>query len=107
MQRGAAGRPGDAELETLSEQHNKFVEFIPKNTAYLLYYLVTDTDMRKFMKYSEFRRWLERQGVQFTPGKGSHFKIALNDKYSVFPDHGAKEIGKGLVEKIKKDLGMK
>lgn len=59
------------------------------------------------MKYSEFRRWLERQGVQFKSAKGSHFKISLNDKHSVFPDHGAKEIGTGLVEKIKRDLGIK
>jgi mRNA interferase HicA len=59
------------------------------------------------MKYSEFRRWLEKQGVKFTPGKGSHRKITLNGKTSVFPDHGAKEIGTGLVSKIKKDLGLK
>lgn len=43
------------------------------------------------MKYSEFRRWLERQG----------------ELTSVFPDHGAKEMGKALSEKIKKDLGLK
>ncbi len=59
------------------------------------------------MKYSEFRRWLERQGAEFTPGKGSHYKVALNGKTSVFPDHGTKEMGTGLVEKIKKDLGLK
>lgn len=59
------------------------------------------------MKYSEFRRWLEKQGVVFSSGKGSHRKITLNGKSSVFPDHGAKEMGKGLVEKIKKDLGIK
>jgi mRNA interferase HicA len=58
------------------------------------------------MKYSEFRRWLERQGVQFIPSKGSHFKISLNGKHSVFPDHGAKEIGNGLMKKNKKDLGL-
>ena len=59
------------------------------------------------MKYSEFRRWLEKQGVVFSSGKGSHRKITLNGKSSVFPDHGAKEMVKGLVEKIKKDLGIK
>jgi mRNA interferase HicA len=59
------------------------------------------------MKYSEFRRWLERQGATFTPGKGSHHKVVLNGKRSDFPDHGSKEIGKGLAEKIKKDLGLK
>ncbi len=59
------------------------------------------------MKYSEFRRWLLRQGAVITRGKGSHCKVALNGKSTVFPDHGAKEIGAGLVEKIKKDLGLK
>ena len=58
------------------------------------------------MKYSEFRRWLARQGVQFKPGRGSHWKLYLNGRTSVFPDHGAKEIGVGLVGKIKKDLGL-
>lgn len=59
------------------------------------------------MKYSEFRRWLAKQGATFTPGKGSHQKVSLNGRSTVFPDHGAKEIGTGLVEKIKKDLGLK
>ncbi len=58
------------------------------------------------MKYSEFRRWLQRQGATFKPAKGSHFRVYLNGKQSVFPDHGAKEIGEGLVKKIKKDLGL-
>jgi mRNA interferase HicA len=58
------------------------------------------------MKYSEFRRWLSKQGATFSPGKGSHFKVTLNGKTTVFPDHGSKEIGTGLVSKIKKDLGM-
>lgn len=49
----------------------------------------------------------ERSGVIIVPGKGSHYKATLNDKSTVFPDHGAKEIGTGLVEKIKKDLGLK
>jgi mRNA interferase HicA len=59
------------------------------------------------LKYSEFRRWLRDRGVIIVPGKGSHHKASLNDKSTVFPDHGAKEIGTGLVEKIKKDLGLK
>lgn len=59
------------------------------------------------MKYSEFKRWLKAQGATFTPGKGSHHKVELNGMRSTFPDHGSKEIGAGLVEKIKKDLGLK
>lgn len=59
------------------------------------------------MKYSEFRRWLEQQGAVFSLGRGSHHKVELNGRTSVFPDHGAKEIGTGLVKKIKKDLRLK
>jgi mRNA interferase HicA len=59
------------------------------------------------MKYSDFRRWLLKQGAEITPAKGSHHKVSLNGKSSVFPDHGAKEIGTGLLAKIKKDLGLK
>ena len=61
------------------------------------------------MKYSEFRRWLLRQGVTLTSHKSgsSHYKAVLGDRYSTFPDHGAKEMGTGLAEKIKKELGLK
>lgn len=59
------------------------------------------------MKYSEFRRWLARQGAVFVAAKGSHFRVYLHGRQSVFPDHGAKEIGAGLVQKIKRDLGIK
>lgn len=59
------------------------------------------------MKYSEFRRWLLQQGATISPGKGSHFKVSLHGKSTVLPYHGAKEIGTGLVEKIKRDLGLK
>lgn len=61
------------------------------------------------MKYSEFRRWLRRQGVKLEAHKSgnSHFKATLGDRMTVFPDHSSKEIGTGLVNKIKKDPGLK
>jgi mRNA interferase HicA len=46
-------------------------------------------------------------GCHNYPGKGSHHWVSLNERSTVSPDHGAKEIGTGLVEKIKKDLGLK
>jgi len=60
------------------------------------------------VKYSEFRRWLSRQGAIFTkaPGGGSHHKVALNGKMTVFPDHGSKEMPEVLRKKIIKDLGL-
>lgn len=59
------------------------------------------------MRYSEFKKWLKQQGATFTPAKGSHFRVTLNGKTTIFPDHGSKEIGTGLVEAIKKQLGLK
>ena len=58
------------------------------------------------MKTSEFRRWLAEQGATFKPGKGSHLKVYLNRRQSVLPVH-ARELKKGLVEGIKKQLGLK
>ncbi|SPB18723.1 putative mRNA interferase HicA [Caballeronia novacaledonica] len=58
-------------------------------------------------KYSEFRKWLRDQGVEIKAGKGSHFRLTLNGKISIFPDHGSKEIGTGLMAQIKKQLGLK
>jgi mRNA interferase HicA len=59
------------------------------------------------VKSSEFKRWLAAKGATFKSGKGSHLKIELNGKSSVMPMHKSKEIGTGLVAKIKKDLGLK
>ena len=58
------------------------------------------------MKSSEFKRWLLKQGVEMIPAKGSHFKLFLNGKQSVLPMHHA-ELKTGLVEGIKKQLGLK
>ena len=58
------------------------------------------------MKSTEFKRWLADQGAAFKPGKGSHLKVRLNAKSSILPMHG-KELKTGLVEAIKKQLGLK
>jgi len=58
------------------------------------------------MKSKEFKRWPAKQGATFSPGKGSHLKVYLNDRQSVLPMHGDKELGTGLVRTIKKQLGL-
>jgi mRNA interferase HicA len=58
------------------------------------------------LKSSEFKRWLADQGAIFQPGKGSHLKVTLNGKQSVLPMHN-KELGTGLVQGIRKRLGLK
>jgi mRNA interferase HicA len=60
------------------------------------------------MTSTQFKRWLSGQGCAFEPGKGGHLIVRLGDRTSVLPMHGSrKELGKGLVEKIKRDLGLK
>jgi mRNA interferase HicA len=58
------------------------------------------------VKSSEFKRWLAKQGVAFGTQKGSHLKLFLNGRQSILPMHD-KELGKGLVETVKKQLGLK
>jgi mRNA interferase HicA len=58
------------------------------------------------MKSREFKRWLQAQGATFEPGKGGHLKVYLNGRRSVLPMHSG-ELKTGLVDGIKKQLGLK
>jgi mRNA interferase HicA len=77
-----------------------FRNFIP-----ILLDLVTINGYIAFMTSKELKRWLEKQGATFTPGKGSHLHVEVNGKYSVLPMHG-KDLGL-LANAIKKQLGLK
>ena len=62
------------------------------------------------MNSKELQRWLKKQGCIFEthPGGGGHVTVILGKKISQLPMHGSrKELGKGLVDAIKKDLGLK
>jgi len=62
------------------------------------------------MNAQELKRWLARQGCTFETHRGgsSHVTVRRGDRTSQIPMHGAsKELGSGLVNKIKKDLGLK
>ncbi|WP_304178145.1 type II toxin-antitoxin system HicA family toxin [Phenylobacterium aquaticum] len=62
------------------------------------------------MTASERRRWLAKQGCTFESHRGGsgHLTVRRGDKTSQLPMHGAqKELGAGLVNKIKRDLGLK
>jgi mRNA interferase HicA len=55
----------------------------------------------------ELKRWLARHGCTFELGHGSHVIVRRGDRMSVLPMHGKqKELGAGLVSRIKKDLGL-
>ena len=61
------------------------------------------------MKASELRRYLAKQGCTFRTHKGGsgHITVRRGERVSQLPMHGKKELGKGLINKILKDLGLK
>lgn len=60
------------------------------------------------MTSAQFKRWLAKQGCTFQSGRGGHLIVRLANKRSVLPMHGSgKELGTGLVNKIKRDLGLR
>ena len=63
-------------------------------------------DYIKELKSAELKRWLTEQGATFEPGKGGHLKVTLKGKRSILPMH-SKDMPKGTVEGIKKQLGLK
>lgn len=58
------------------------------------------------VKQSEFVRWLAEQGATFRDGS-KHLKVYLNGKQSHLPRHPSAELKTGLVEGVKKQLGLK
>ncbi len=58
------------------------------------------------MNSNELKRWLSKQGCTFGSQKGSHLKVYYEGRQSIIPMHGKKELGKGLVAAIKKQLGL-
>lgn len=60
------------------------------------------------MNAGQFKRWLAKHGCTFEGGKGGHLKVRRGERWSVLPMHGgSKQLKKGLVEAIKKQLGLK
>lgn len=62
------------------------------------------------MNAKELKRWLAGYGCTFEVHKGGsgHITVRCGELTSQLPMHGkGRELGTGLVEKIKKDLGLK
>jgi mRNA interferase HicA len=57
------------------------------------------------LKISEFKRWLEANGVQVAEG-GSHWKLYFQGRRSTLPRHPAKELKEGTRKAILKQLGL-
>ena len=62
------------------------------------------------MTSTEFKRWLAKQGCTFETHRGGsgHLTVKRGDRTSQLPMHGSrKELGSGLMNKIKKDLDLR
>lgn len=60
------------------------------------------------MKSSELLRLLRKAGWYPESQKGSHIKLIHSERsdFIIFPNHGSKEVGKGLEKKIRKQAGL-
>ena len=68
----------------------------------------TDVSYSRSVTSAQLKKWLARQGCRFTGMKSGHLKVTRLGYVSYIPMHGSnRELGTGLVEKIKKDLGLK
>ena len=77
-----------------------------------VYFIV---EIHIFVEYKEknskeLQKILKKQGCTFEMRRGGsgHITVRKGDKFTQMPMHGShKELGKGLVNKILKDLGLK
>ncbi|MEN6618299.1 MAG: type II toxin-antitoxin system HicA family toxin [Rikenellaceae bacterium] len=60
------------------------------------------------MKYSELLRLLKQDKWYVVSQQGSHIKMRHPEKGRtlIVPDHGAKEVGKGLAAKLLRQAGL-
>lgn len=59
------------------------------------------------MKSSELHRLILKNGWRLLRVTGSHYIYEKDGITYPAPYHGAKEVGKGIEKKIKKDMGLK
>lgn len=58
------------------------------------------------MNANQFRRYLAKRGCRFEEGK-RHTIVRPGDKLAALPRHGgSNQLGTGLINAIKKDLGL-
>ena len=59
------------------------------------------------MKYSEFLKLAKKSGWRLLrQGKGSHEIWEKDGKMVAIPNHGTREIPKGLEKSLRKDMGL-
>jgi len=59
------------------------------------------------MKSNELHRLIIKNDWQILRQRGSHIIYIKKDKIYPVPNHGSKEVGKGIEMKIKKEMELK
>lgn len=59
------------------------------------------------MKSSEFHKLVKANGWVYVKAEGSHYIYKKGSRLYPVPWHGAKEVGKGLEIKMRKEMGLK
>ena len=59
------------------------------------------------MRAREIIKELKKNGWEEVSQKGSHVKLKKGDSVTIVPNHGTKDLGKGLVKAIEKQTGVK
>ena len=59
------------------------------------------------MKSSELHKKVRKNGWSYVKAEGSHYIYEKKGKYYPVPYYGSKEMGKGLVKKIEKEMGLR
>ena len=59
------------------------------------------------MTSRQFKAWLKKQGCTFESGHGGHLVVRLGQLKSILPMHGKKDMPIGIMERTKKNLGLK
>ena len=59
------------------------------------------------MKSSQLHKLIKKNGWRFVKAEGSHYMYEKNGKTYPVPFHGAKEMGKGLEMKIRREMQLK
>lgn len=59
------------------------------------------------MKSSAFHRLIKKNGWIHIKTEGSHYIYQKNGRIYPVPFHGAKELGKGLEKKMRKEMNIK
>ena len=59
------------------------------------------------MRSSAAKRYLQKLGATFEPGKGGHLKVTLKGRRAILPMHGNKELKTGTWLAIQKQFGLK